>query len=135
MRAAALLVAALAAACTQVYDGEYVAEVSTTLSIEGAQQTLVTIETVEITVGDMASNELVLRRGACELRMLKRGGFGLHVVPGQTCTRQTPPESVWTLTRGGAPNERTDELVLELAWDLVTDDAAGTATEVLRIVP
>ena len=129
MRAIALAVAL--AGCTDVYEGEHTAAVTTTIVLGGAPQTITASERVEIAEGDLTYNELLFRReDGCELRMFKRGGFGLRFATDQDCERAGV---VWTLREGGAPNERGDELVIELAWDIVDGDRAGTADEQLRI--
>ena len=131
MRAVGIVIATLAG-CTAVYEGEHTAEVTATIVVEGsAPQTVNGTERIDIADGNLTYNELVFRReDGCELRMFKRGGFGLRFATDQTCERDG---GVWTLREGGAPNERGDELVIDLAWDITQGDRTGTADEQLRI--
>jgi hypothetical protein len=128
MRAPWLLAVGLAA-CTHTYDGDYDAEVTTTLG-DGAPA--ITRERVEFRTGDVERNELFLLRGwpddpPCELALVKHGGFGMAFDADQACTHAG---ATWALQAGRAPNASGPELVIELRW------SAGDvpAIETLRIL-
>ena len=120
----------LATGCAAGYHGEHTAHVTTMLVLGDSSTTVEATEQIEIVEGSLENNELWLHRGDCELQLFKRGGFGLRFVEGQECARDG---GTWTLRDGGAPNERTDTLTIDLVWDVAIGERSGTADETLRI--
>ena len=114
-------------ACAVNYEGEYVAKVTVTVDGRSSEVS----EQVTIPEPDLEINEYTLVRkragdADCLLRMRKHGGFGLRFPPEQTCARAN---GIWKLTAGSAPDERKDELVIDLDWTT----PSGLAHETLRI--
>ena len=142
VRGGALAIAAhlLIAGCATVYEGEYEARVVATVRIDTpsfVNETVETTERVEFPEGDMEINEVLLERHwadgpPCLLRGRKRGGFGLTFLGGDVCSRGG---TAWTLTGGRAPNESSDELVIDLEWTISGTDppSSGVASETLFV--
>jgi hypothetical protein len=118
------LIAIALAGCSHILEGPYTAEVTTTLD----GMTTQTIEEIEIVERSLGDNERGLRRTfdePCELPMFKRGGYGLRIVAGTSCARDG---ETWTIVSGAVPDEDTETIVMELAWDV----GGRAATETLR---